>query len=134
MEQPSPTETPEERKKRKARESSRRFREKHPNYDRDKARVRRKANPGYRWPGNLAVVQEVNALKSNPCTDCGGTFPTVCMDFDHIPELGPKRWNVGSMVAHGYSRDLIMSEIANCELVCSNCHRIRTNRRTHDEL
>lgn len=125
------TETAEERKKRLARERSRRFREAHPHYERDKSRARRRENPGYRWPGNLAVVQEVNELKSSPCVDCGGTFPTVCMDFDHVPERGPKGWNVGSMVSHGYSRELILSEIAKCDLVCANCHRIRTNRRTH---
>jgi hypothetical protein len=29
--------------------------------------------------------EEIRALKSRPCMDCGGTFDPVCMDFDHRP-------------------------------------------------
>jgi hypothetical protein len=69
-------------------------------------------------------------IKSNPCVDCGGKFEVCCMDFDH--RIGTtKAYNVGSMFAHHYSRELIETELAKCDLVCSNCHRIRTrDRRT----
>lgn len=67
-------------------------------------------------------------LKSKPCTDCGETFPVCCMDFDHV-KPGTKVYNVGSMFAHHYSREKIQAELDNCELVCSNCHRIRTRDR-----
>jgi|GWRWMinimDraft_12_1066020.scaffolds.fasta_scaffold124887_1 hypothetical protein len=66
-------------------------------------------------------------LKSKPCTDCGGFFPLCCMDFDH--NKGVKSYNVGSMFAHHYSKELIQTELDKCELVCSNCHRIRTRDR-----
>ena len=47
------------------------------------------------------------------------------MDFDH--RAGEtKAYNVGSMFAHHYSRELIEAEIAKCDLVCANCHRVRT--------
>jgi hypothetical protein len=49
------------------------------------------------------------------------------MDFDHIS--GEKKNNVGTMVAHGHSRQAVMDEIAKCDLVCANCHRIRTRNR-----
>jgi len=69
-------------------------------------------------------------LKSKPCRDCGGTFEVCCMDFDHRKGT-VKKYNVGSMFAHHYSQKLIESELAKCDLVCANCHRIRTrNRRT----
>lgn len=69
-------------------------------------------------------------LKAAPCADCTKTFDTCCMDFDHR-DGETKAYNVGSMFAHHYSRELIEIEIAKCDLVCANCHRIRTrDRRT----
>ena len=67
-------------------------------------------------------------IKSRPCVDCGGTFDVCCMDFDH-KEGTKKEYNIGTMFAHHYSRELIEIELAKCELVCSNCHRIRTKHR-----
>ena len=118
--------TPEQ--KRRAREASARFRARNPGYERNKSIEFRRANPGYRHPGSLANLQYVNRLKSEPCTDCGQRFPTVCMDFDHLPGT-EKSGNVGTMVAHGHSLEKIQAEIEKCELVCSNCHRIRTHER-----
>jgi endogenous inhibitor of DNA gyrase (YacG/DUF329 family) len=67
-------------------------------------------------------------IKSQPCHDCGGTFPTCAMDFDHrVDEV--KSYNLGSMFAHHYSRELIEIELAKCDLVCANCHRVRTRDR-----
>lgn len=59
-----------------------------------------------------------------PCTDCKNIFPPECMDFDHI--RGKKKFSIGSGMR---SRALILEEIAKCELVCANCHRIRTKKR-----
>ena len=66
-----------------------------------------------------------------PCTDCGGEFQWCAMDFDHLPEH-KKEFTIGS---YGW-RELtprvlvrVKEEIAKCELVCSNCHRIRTQER-----
>ena len=67
-------------------------------------------------------------VKSKPCQDCGGTFPTCCMDFDHR-EGEKKTGNVGSMFAHHYAKETIAAEIAKCDIVCANCHRIRTQQR-----
>ena len=67
-------------------------------------------------------------IKSNPCVDCNTSFPVCCMDFDHR-EGTSKEYNVGSMFAHHYSRELIEKELKKCDLVCSNCHRIRTQKR-----
>ena len=90
---------------------------------------------------NKDVVKNVNrhrqkrtalvaSKKSKPCADCGNTFPPVCMDFDHRPgtnKLGCVATIVGSL---GWSLDRVEEEIAKCDVVCANCHRIRTaNRR-----
>jgi len=67
-------------------------------------------------------------LKSQPCHDCKQSFDTCCMDFDH--RIGTeKKYNIGSMFAHHYSRELIQQELDKCDLVCANCHRIRTKHR-----
>ncbi len=70
----------------------------------------------------------VNQLKSNPCTDCGETFHHAAMQYDHIADN--KRLCVSEMVVRGYGQETILKEIEKCELVCGNCHAIRTlNRR-----
>lgn len=65
--------------------------------------------------------------KRNPCVDCKGEFPEVCMDFDHV--RGNKRMNLSQMMGMGYARKYLVAEIAKCDLVCANCHRIRTKTR-----
>jgi hypothetical protein len=67
-------------------------------------------------------------LKSQPCTDCGNCFDVCCMDFDHKVDSG-KEYNIAHMFAHHYGRELIEKELKKCELVCANCHRIRTRDR-----
>lgn len=72
-------------------------------------------------------AEHVFELKSkSPCTDCGVVYPPYVMDFDHI---GPKKKNVSGMVNAAYRLDTLKKEIAQCEVVCANCHRIRTFKR-----
>lgn len=71
----------------------------------------------------------VNALKENPCTDCGQTYPFYVMQFDHLRD---KSDNVGRLVGIGASDKKILDEVAKCELVCANCHAERTYRRRLD--
>ena len=69
----------------------------------------------------------ISELKESlPCVDCGGLFSAECMDFDHIEDN--KKHNIATMV-RSYSKDRVLKEIEKCELVCSNCHRIRTKNR-----
>jgi hypothetical protein len=57
--------------------------------------------------------------------DCGLADPAV-LEFDHV---GPKTMEVGKLVREAYRLERVVAEIANCELVCANCHRRRTRRR-----
>jgi hypothetical protein len=70
----------------------------------------------------------VDSLKSGPCTDCGTHYPPVCMDFDHLPEF-KKTADVSTARSRKWSKSRILEEVAKCELVCSNCHRIRGQKR-----
>ena len=65
--------------------------------------------------------------KKYSCLDCGLFFHFSAMDFDHITE--DKEWGIARMVNNAYSLETIKKEIAKCELVCANCHRVRTYNR-----
>jgi hypothetical protein len=67
----------------------------------------------------------VDALKRSPCADCKRKFHPVVMDFDHL-DPSKKSEDVARMVGRAASWKAVVSEIAKCDLVCSNCHRIRT--------
>lgn len=70
----------------------------------------------------------IRKLKEAPCIDCGGFFHFAAMDFDHRP--GTKKKGVISQVMN-ISKKAALEEIKKCDLVCSNCHRVRTYNRTH---
>lgn len=59
------------------------------------------------------------------CVDCGEKNHIV-LDFDHIRD---KKYNVSRMIHDGFSWKAIVKEIKKCEVVCANCHRIRTHNR-----
>ena len=69
----------------------------------------------------------IQGLKSKPCMDCNNCFPPECMDFDHRP--GTVKKSTVSRLVNNHSREVILVEIAKCDLVCSNCHRTRTKKR-----
>ena len=46
------------------------------------------------------------------------------MDFDHLRD---KKFNISNSM--GMPEAALLAEIAKCEVVCSNCHRIRTEKR-----
>ena len=72
------------------------------------------------------LVDSIRKLKDIPCTDCKQNYPWYVMDFDHLRD---KTFNIGH--AFSRSKEKILEEIAKCEVVCSNCHRARTYKRTH---
>ena len=69
-------------------------------------------------------------IKGSSCVDCGNSYPPECMHFDHIK--GGKVTDVSRMVNGNYTLNQMLEEIFKCELVCSNCHAIRTKRRHYE--
>ena len=71
----------------------------------------------------------IRQAKDVPWADCGQRYPHYVMDFDH--RTGEKKFfNIS--VAGGQTRlswERIAEEIAKCDVVCANCHRIRTHER-----
>lgn len=95
-------------------------------------RRRKAAAINGRWlqegPKAVALDNWYKKEKSKPCTDCGQAFAACCMDFDHRDGT-KKKYCIGAMVAHHYSMKVILKEFSKCDLVCANCHRIRTRDR-----
>lgn len=95
------------------------------NTDKLKARAVR-----YKAEQRCRLQAHVNSLKSStPCADCKKHFHPCIMDFDHV--RGTKRNDVSTLVNRAVSFKVLNLEIAKCELVCSNCHRMRTFTRQH---
>ncbi len=83
----------------------------------------------YKREINQQIRDYTNVLKSStPCTDCGNKYPFYVMDFDHISN--DKEFTIGRS-SKRTSLDRLKKEIAKCEIVCANCHRIRTYTRKH---
>ena len=59
--------------------------------------------------------------------DCGYNRHPEALDFDHRPGVN-KLFNIGEKVG-SYSLDKIWAEIAKCDVVCRNCHAVRTAER-----
>lgn len=71
---------------------------------------------------------ELDRIKvSRGCADCGYNAHAAALDFDHLPG-SQKRIGVARM--HAWFRwDDVLEEIEKCEVVCANCHRVRTAHR-----
>ena len=66
----------------------------------------------------------LDQLRDVPCVDCGRRFPPCAMEFDHR-DPSTKVAAVTRMISNaGWKR--ISAEADKCDIVCSNCHRLRT--------
>lgn len=72
-----------------------------------------------------AFKSRMAALKDKPCADCNNSFPSFCMEFDHI--LPGKRYSISQMSNH--DPVAVQEELDRCVVVCCCCHRVRTQAR-----
>lgn len=56
------------------------------------------------------------------CQDCGNKNPIV-LDFDH---RDPSKKHLSVSEMSGYAEAKVRKEMNKCDVVCANCHRIRT--------
>jgi hypothetical protein len=56
------------------------------------------------------------------CKHCGNTDVRV-LDFHHV-DKSSKEASADTMVKQGWSKERILGELAKCETLCANCHRI----------
>src|ERR1700737_4554755 len=70
-----------------------------------------------------AFIKELK--QSIPCKDCGLKYPHYVMDFDHLFD----KENLIKYFVNNNNKRGLEAELKRCEIVCSNCHRIRTYNR-----
>jgi hypothetical protein len=76
------------------------------------------------------VQQMLGKMKEDSgCVDCNTKYPFYVLDFDH--SRGNKVSNIGQMLDYFTIED-ILKEVAKCDIVCSNCHRVRTYTRKNN--
>jgi len=73
-----------------------------------------------RWRYNADLLDQ---RRSVPCADCGGRFAQCSMDFDHR-DPSTKESAVTRMISGSTAR--MLAEVAKCDIVCANWHRLRT--------
>lgn len=64
-------------------------------------------------------------LEANPCVDCGESrLPTL--QFDHR-DPSEKYETISRLRQRPTSVETLLAEIAKCDVVCANCHSMRTS-------
>jgi len=90
-------------------------------YRRNKALVQNKAKQR-----QIVKREALAALKlKHGCTDCGYNKHPSALDFDHLTNKS----FVISKACSSLPLSKLMIEVEKCEVVCANCHRIRTASR-----
>lgn len=92
----------------------------HKNHDRQLKLALLRRNRAYKIKRDY-----INRIKDRPCADCKIKYPAYVMDFDHR-DFKTKIKDVATMTARNWSLEKIIKEIEKCDIICANCHRIRT--------
>ena len=71
---------------------------------------------------NIKLIH--NEKLKRGCACCGYNASAYALDFDHI-DASTKICDVARMTTRNL--DKIQKEIAKCQVLCANCHRIKTN-------
>lgn len=74
-------------------------------------------------------VDDIKKMKlAAGCTDCGYNAHPDALEYDHLRD---KHFSISNAARNQTSWVRILAEMEKCEVVCANCHRIRTaTRRT----
>lgn len=76
--------------------------------------------------GRIKYTQELKVRLG--CIDCGYNERPEALDFDHV--RGEKLFNISAAVWRCRQPwTAVLMEIDKCDIVCANCHRIRTSDR-----
>jgi hypothetical protein len=80
------------------------------------------------WRRRLEMQDANDVIKlSYGCADCGWNGWARGLDWDHV--RGIKVSTIAIMIARLDPWEDVLVEMAKCEVVCANCHRIRTRTR-----
>lgn len=77
------------------------------------------------------TLEELHLYKEkHGCADCRNRYPHYVLEFDHRPEF--RKIDGVYRVLRNYGPDAAWAEVAKCDVVCANCHKVRTYQREHD--
>jgi hypothetical protein len=80
------------------------------------------------WQRRIDMQDANDSIKvARGCADCGWARWARGLDWDHV--RGPKVATIAIMIGRRDSWQAIEDEMAKCEVVCANCHRVRTHER-----
>jgi hypothetical protein len=100
-----------------------------PKYSPAEIEARRLANKARHKRNKEKLAVWLAAYKvEQGCADCGYSQHPAALDFDHLPGT-EKKFDISQFRSHVSSLPALMREIEKCEVVCANCHRIRTSDR-----
>jgi hypothetical protein len=107
----------------KQNESRRNNREAYNAYERERRKAVPEREAAKRRRGYEKRRTLILELKNKPCMDCGIQYLPCAMDFDHV--RGQKLFGI----AHAYNTTIeaLLFESSKCDVVCANCHRVRTH-------
>lgn len=88
----------------------------------DNAKKLKKENRDKFKNRNRDYIKEI--LQKSGCTDCKETN-WIVLEFDHLDD---KVLDI-SRLMNDNRLAFLVKEVAKCEVVCSNCHRLRTYKR-----
>lgn len=89
-----------------------------------------KSNPDYRRFRRARRQRWINKIKtSKGCAECGYNKHGVALDFDHI-DPSTKLFSPSSQSVT-YKLKPLFKEIRKCQILCANCHRIRSYEEKH---
>lgn len=72
------------------------------------------------------IAEYIRTFKDGkPCADCRESFPSYVLDFDHRDQT--TKTIIVSRIARTQSWRRLHAELAKCDVVCANCHRVRTH-------
>ncbi len=117
-----------EANKAKCDEYSKKYREANREKLRENAKVYREANKDKIRERSVGLWVK-RKYEGIPCMDCESIFPFCVMDFDHRPEE-VKKFILSANTSNRATPERlakVMKEIDKCDLVCANCHRVRTH-------
>lgn len=80
------------------------------------------------WKRRLEMQDRNDAIKlARGCDNCGWVGWARGLDWDHV--RGRKTATIAILIANGRPWDEVLTEMEKCDLVCANCHRVRTVER-----
>lgn len=89
--------------------------------------VHQNVNKKSKTPTRDKLFLIVNKIKeSSSCMDCDQSYHSYQMDFDHRDQT-LKINGITDMIVSQQSIEIIMSEIDKCDLICANCHAMRSS-------